>query len=335
MTIMLLLTFIIISLLFIICACSSAPAKTPKKGAGAENGHVSEKDKQWSFTYPDMPVTLADNAEEKIKYLSLHFWDNYDFTDTVAISRPEYAEQTLVDYLFILARNEDERVVGNSLRRLANDMRKDSTVYAWFDEKLEHYLYDPNSRMRNDEYYLAVLQGILESDNYQEVEKIRPAFRMKMLKKNRQGSMAENFTYSLEGGKKGSLYGIKSLYTLLLLYDPECENCHHAIDMLVQSSVIRRLTTETEGMNRTPVKILTVCVERDIDSWERHLSMLPEYWLNGFDGQQQIRDKELYDLRSFPSLYLLDNDKRVLLKDVDVQDVINYFTTLNMKGYEL
>ena len=30
---------------------------------------------------------------------------------------------------------------------------------------------------------------------------------------------------------------------------------------------------------------------------------------------QQLREKELYDLKAIPALYLLDRDKRVLVKD--------------------
>ena len=310
------------------CGCSSSPVKSEKDfsgeevGGGAVPGAVP--DTVWRFTPPDIPVALT-SLEAKTGYLLEHFWDNYDFTDTVAISKPEYAEQTLVDYLSILQENANERDAGACLRKLADKMRKDSAVYAWFDGKLEHYLYDPNSPMRNDEYYMAVLQGILESGNYTEVEKIRPAYRIKMLGKNRKGSKAANFSYTLESGKKGTLYDIRSPFTLLLLYDPDCPNCRKAIDMMASSSVIRELTTVTDGEVKVPLKVLTVCVEYDRASWEEHLSILPGHWINGFDERHRILDKELYDTRSFPSLYLLDSDKRVVLKDVNVQDVIDYY----------
>ena len=35
--------------------------------------------------------------------------------------------------------------------------------------------------------------------------------------------------------------------------------------------------------------------------------------------KRQVRDRELYDLKAIPALYLLDRDKRVMVKDaVDV-----------------
>ena len=323
----------------IVCACSSLPAENRQGASVAEGGHAltaqdghaqgTEK-KEWTFVPPEIPAALV-SIDAKTEYLARHFWENYDFSDTVSVSNPELLEQTLVNYLAMLSETTDEATAGSCLRKLADDMRKDSIVYAWFDEKLEHYLYDPNSPMRNDEYYMAVLQGMVESGRYREVEKLRPEYRMRILRKNRKGDKAADFAYTLEGGEKGTLHGIKSDFTLLLLYDPECENCRHAISEMVQSPVIRDLTTLTDAVVRVPVKVLTVCVEHDMENWRAHLTMLPAHWLNGFDDGHQIRDKELYDLRSFPSLYLLDSDKRVLLKDVNVQDIIGYFVKKKKK----
>nr|WP_052662249.1 DUF5106 domain-containing protein [Bacteroides acidifaciens] len=318
----------------IVCACSSAPADNRKGVSVAEGRHALPPQdgqdqgtvkKDWEFVPPRIPAALV-SIDAKTEYLVKHFWENYDFADTVSVSNPELLEQTLVNYLSMLSETTDEATAGSYLRKLADDMRKDSIVYAWFDEKLEHYLYDPNSPMRNDEYYMAVLQGMVESGRYREVEKLRPEYRMRMLRKNRKGSKAADFSYTLEGGERGTLNGIKSDFTLLLLYDPECENCRRAINEMVQSPVIRDLTTLTDVVVRVPAKVLTICVEHDMESWKAHLAALPDHWLNGFDSGHQIRDRQLYDLRSFPSLYLLDSDKRVLLKDVNVQDVIGYFT---------
>lgn len=310
------------------CGCSSSPVRSGKTLSGEEAGGGAVSDTAWRFVPPDIPVALT-SLEAKTGYLMEHFWDNYDFSDTVAIGNPAYAEQTLVNYLSILQENAHTADAESYLRQLADDMRQDSVVYAWFDDKLEHYLYDPNSPMRNDEYYMAILQGIMDSRNYTEMEKIRPAYRLKMLGKNRKGNKAANFKYTLEGGKKGTLYGIRSPFTLLLLYDPDCPNCRKAIDMMASSSVIRELTTVTNVEVDVPLKVLTVCVEHDRASWEEHLSLLPANWINGFDEQHMILDKELYDTRSFPSLYLMDSDKRVVLKDVNVQDVIDYFMKQN------
>ena len=42
----------------------------------------------------------------------------------------------------------------------------------------------------------------------------------------------------------------------------------------------------------------------------------PEKWYNGFDPDLVIRGETLYNVRAIPSLYLLDREKKVLMKDV-------------------
>lgn len=58
---------------------------------------------------------------------------------------------------------------------------------------------------------------------------------------------------------------------------------------------------------------------------ERHLKDFLEEWINGYDKKTVIKEKNLYDLKAIPTLYLLDKDKKVLLKDVMVGQIEEYF----------
>ena len=50
-----------------------------------------------------------------------------------------------------------------------------SAMIQYFSEMMEKYLYDPNSPLRNEEMYIAVLEYLTESSSLSDVEKIRPA----------------------------------------------------------------------------------------------------------------------------------------------------------------
>ena len=54
--------------------------------------------------------------------------------------------------------------------------------------------------------------------------------------------------------------------------------------------------------------------------------MLPT-WEIGMDESQTIYNKELYDILGFPSMYLLDQDKTVILKDTSLTVLEEYFET--------
>ena len=64
------------------------------------------------------------------------------------------------------------------------------------------------------------------------------------------------------------------------------------------------------------LRVLAVCVDTARESWLQHLAVVPENWTAGFDADGVIDGCERYVLRAMPSLYLLDSDKKVLLKDV-------------------
>lgn len=61
---------------------------------------TAEKDTK-EFRLPDVPATLTA-PEDRAAYLSLHYWDYFDFADTSLISRPEITEQAFVDFISIL-----------------------------------------------------------------------------------------------------------------------------------------------------------------------------------------------------------------------------------------
>jgi hypothetical protein len=58
------------------------------------------------------------------------------------------------------------------------------------------------------------------------------------------------------------------------------------------------------------------------------MPIYPDKWYNGFDPDLVIRGESLYNVRAIPSLYLLDEDKTVLMKDAPEKKVFDYLNRL-------
>lgn len=86
--------------------------------------------------------------------------------------------------------------------------------------------------MRNEEFYIPVLEAMIASPVLNETEKIRPQARLKLAQKNRIGTKALNFTYTLASGAQGSLYQLKAEYLLLFINNPGCQACTETIEGL-------------------------------------------------------------------------------------------------------
>ena len=54
--------------------------------------------------------------------------------------------------------------------------------------------------------------------------------------------------------------------------------------------------------------------DEDLKTWERSEAE-PSGWIDARDADGRLRGEELYDLRAIPSIYLLDHQKRVVVKD--------------------
>lgn len=76
--------------------------------------------------------------------------------------------------------------------------------------------------------------------------------------------------------------------------------------------------------------VLSVYPDEDIGEWTRHYDEQPSSWIRCYDRGCRIREKGLYNLEAIPSLYLLDRNKRVILKDVsDVAQIEFAFVRFN------
>ena len=268
------------------------------------------------FALPVIPA-LLNTPESRADYLVRHYWENVDFADTTYLDHREVMEQAWVDYIDIMKLVPEETAI-SAITQMYKDAGKKKKVFFYFTDLAEKYLYDPNSPMWNEELYIPVLDAMLESTVLDDTEKILPKGRRELAEQNRPGRQAEDFTYTLVSGKSGTLYGVKADYTLLFINNPGCHACEEGIKELKQAPAINK---EFEAGN---LKILSVYPDEDKEEWERHLSDFPKEWINGYDKKLMIKEKNLYDLKAIPTLYLLDKNKKVLLKDAVVGQIEQY-----------
>jgi len=65
-----------------------------------------------------------------------------------------------------------------------------------------------------------------------------------------------------------------------------------------------------------------------LDKWREYASVYPKNWYNGYDQSYIIRSDVTYNVRAIPSLYVLDSEKKVIMKDAPVEVVIPYLDNL-------
>ena len=267
------------------------------------------------YIHPEIPQMMSDPQQRALYYVN-HYWDGYSLTDTAFI-RGEDTEQLFADFIDALQYVALEESSA-ALKRMMCRMEADSTAYARFCMLSEKYLYDPNSPMRNEDFYIPILEQMLASQRLGETDKIRPADRLKQAHKNRPGMTATDFSYVTPKGKAGRMSGIRADYTLLFFYDPDCTNCRK------YEQILSEMPAFLEMQEKGIVRVLAVYPDEEENEWLLNSSKMPPGWIVGWNKQGDIRSKTLYEIRATPTMYLLDKQKKVILKDASMEQLIRY-----------
>lgn len=293
-----------VSICVIALFCSSCKDNT-KSTQKSEQAQQSEK-----------PLSATDST-------LFHFWDKFDMKDSAQVKNPDIGEQKLADFIGLLSKTPDSATRDKAVDLMLDKAKSNRPSFDHFVKLYEHYLYDGNSPMRNDSIYESVLRHLIKTDLLSDLEKeaYRPIYKLAL--RNKVGQLAEDFNYELTNGTKQKLSQTKAKYTFLIFYDPDCSHCKETIHQLRDTPQLLQLFAQRQ------VQVLAIDPWGDRSRWKDYQSELSDQWINGFDSDNKILSFNLYDLKASPTIYLLDENKTVILKDTYLQPVVEYFVQPN------
>ena len=168
-------------------------------------------------------------------------------------------------------------------------------------------LADPLSPRHDEEALVASLQQLLADGRMTNADRLWCEAMLEMATRNRVGEVCNDLEYVTVEGAKGHLHGIESELTLLFFNDPDCLSCHQVKERLDTCETLRVMVSRHE------LTVVALCVGDEEEKWR--VEEYPDYVVNAFDMARAVENEEVYDLPTMPLFYLLDTDKRVLLKN--------------------
>ncbi len=303
-------------------------------GCKCKSNEETEPFQALSFPNVSIPTMLTD-TDAKAKYYVDHFWDGFLEmsgqypSDSLLVSgvKKEDVEQAFVNYVVAidgLRPQISEASLASFWNKLVLAQQKDanSNVLETIIRLAEKYLYDPNSPFRDEDYYFFFANG---ASNYEGLSPdVRGRYKYEATKcsLNRTGTKAADFKFADKRGAIRNLYSVKANYTLLFFTNPGCLACMDIITVLKEDPQISLLISSGQ------LAVVNIYIDEDIDEWKKYMPIYPENWYNGFDPSGTIRHEGLYNVRAIPSLYLLDSDKIVIMKDAPENKIFNALTQL-------
>ena len=285
-----------------------------------------------ALPFPDvMPPAMMEDPQDRAEYMAQNMWNSLTDPsrtypcDSLLVSgvRRTDVEQKFANWVQVLgmsSRPVAEKSVGRLYERALACEKKDtsSNVFETFASLVDKYLFDPNSPLRDEDLYGAYAACLAAYEGYTDVQREKYARDARLCALNKVGTRAADFRFADRRGKMRTLYGVEAPYTLLFFSNPGCEACMSIINVLKEDPQISSMISSGR------LKVLNIYIDEDLDAWRSYMPVYPEEWYNGFDPDFVIRNETLYNVRAIPSLYLLDSEKTVLLKDAPENRMFEY-----------
>lgn len=283
--------------------------------ATADNSPASEKtkvaDTSMALVLPVVPDSLT-SIPERAAYATLHYWDSLNFESGLASCDTTFIEKNFANFVALLSMasvDDADAAIEKVIDRASKGNRRAFDLFCFVAAK---YLDEPDSPMRNEELYIPFLRYIVKSPALSPEDKIRPSYRLDQALKNRPGLMATDFAFDLRGGGSSTLRseGTKANATLLIFYDPDCEHCKEIISAISSTPL------------RPGIKVLAIDFIGDRKNWQQTAGNMPKDWMVGF-ATSDIEGDGLYHIPASPSIYLIDSENLIILKDPDYRAALD------------
>lgn len=254
------------------------------------------------------------------KFMAEHLYDTYAWEDARMVNTP-VAPNRHKRFAMLLYYLDGKDGMPYLLKNLEAAKANEVSYFDFFDQ-LEKVL-NSKSEYCVEDLYIAMLKDALAYDKTDKARKVRYERELSHLDKNLAGTIIPNFKLLMSTGDSTTMYDVESPYMLLYFQHPECPTCRQARERMKDYPFLN------EAIANGKVKVLTVYFEKDKSVFDKFLkSEANPNWLHSWNYDNEIEEKELYYLARIPYMFLLDKDKRVIKKDILINEIEDYIKQL-------
>ncbi|HZV71589.1 MAG TPA: redoxin domain-containing protein [Saprospiraceae bacterium] len=260
-------------------------------------------------------LSEVDRKQKQYEFYKAHFFDHFDLQDPRAM-RSGVIQQKIDYYLQKLTYQvPDSQIV--EMDYLLNAMLSNKEAFQYY---LVYFLNEvvKSKRMGMDAAYVHLVdtyyaKGLADWIDKDQLDKLLA--QTEVLRPILIGKIAPELTLYKESGEPINLHSIKADYTVLFFWDPECGHCKKSIPFIIDFY--------NEYKNKG-VEVIAVCTKTgsDVSScWSAIKERGMDIWINTCDQYMQSHYKTIYDVKTTPQIYILDKDKKIIVKKISGEDL--------------
>ncbi|PCH68963.1 MAG: DUF5106 domain-containing protein [Bacteroidales bacterium] len=266
----------------------------------------------------EIPESTTDRDQEIKKksymYNKDHYFDYVDFADNRFLRTPILKNKLEFFYEKILVQNPDTIV-----REATNIIEKSKSNPEVFQYLVQYSLnYAVKSKiMGMDAAFVALakkyyLSGEANWADSTLLANIRE--RVIKLQFNLIGMKAQDLKMETPEGEFVRLHEVEAPFTILYFWEPDCGHC--------KTSTPQLKTDILDKYKKQGVKVFAVCTQNQKEEWENFIADKNLFdFINCYDPHYQTNFRIYYDVFSTPTMYLLDKDKKIIAKRLDIDSL--------------
>ena len=272
----------------------------------------------------DDPAAKTDSMFA-YKYYKKHYWDGVNFYDDRLIRTP-FFENRIDRYMEQLVFPAADSVIKELDYMLS---------FASINEEMQKFLlikfvnrYLNQKFMWEDKVFVHLFENYFSQKKYPwltEAGTKTITNRAYSLMANIMGSEAADIELPDTAGKTAKLYSVQAPYTVVVIWDPTCSHCKEVLPKL-DSSYMKKW--KNMGLKFFAMARETDGKKTDWTNFIRNYRL--NEWTHVYYSKEADQTRtsagipgysQLYDVQTFPTLYLLDKDKRIIAKKVTLEQI--------------
>ena len=289
---------------------------------------------------PDAPAIPIVNGKADSLYpfyfIKNHFWDDVIFNDDRLVRTP-FFEAKLDEYFKNYVSREPDSII-EEVQYMLTVAKTGKEIFPFLLFKFTNKYISPEF-MGQDKVFLHIYQNFFAKGDtvlLNEASRRSITDRAYSMMANQLGLAAPALVLNDVQDKKISLYDIKAPYTFIAFWDPTCSHCKVEIPRL--DSFYKAIWKNYQ------INVLSVNINyKEIASWktfikDHHL----EGWTNAYqteaDLTKEIKEgrpttiRQLYDVFKTPTFYLLDSGKRIIAKNLSIEQFNDFIVNTAKKA---
>ena len=263
-----------------------------------------------------LPQLLPLNPDTNVYWLRGHFWDYTNLESASTLINPFFEKNR--DLYFDQVLGHDPDTIISYLNALfAQPMEEDVKKVL---VSTATYKYETSKYMGEDKVFVWLAQkfynsGFADWMSKEDLGKIKE--KSEGLATELIGNPARDFAFDTEDRGRIKLSEVQSPVTILYFWDSECGHCRK------ETPRLKELYDEYKDKG---VEVVAITLENEFTGWKKYIEEHDLDWVNGFESNfDRPNFLWYYYIPSTPKKLILDADKKIIAKNLDVETTMRTF----------